>query len=138
MRTTLLTDLLRRTSSHVDGQGDSAGQAAPRLLKVETVAALCEVSIRTVYRWLGPDGLPIYRFPGTGSRPILRIAQDDLDGFLARHRHDPEVEKAAAQRTLRLDGIRFMRQTSPDSRKPELDTRRPARPVCGPAERRSP
>ena len=108
-----------------------------RLLSIHTIATLCDVSVRTVYRWVR-DGLPTHLLPGGGARPILRISPADLKDWLARHRHDPEVEKATAQQTLRLDGIRFMRAAPPDFRKPQLDTRRPARPVCGPAGRRSP
>jgi hypothetical protein len=126
---TPVADDLRRDQGHDGGE---------RLLSVHAVAKACGVSVRTVYRWLGPDGLPVHRIPGAGARPILRIAQDDLDAFLARHRHDPEVEQAAANRTFHLDGMRSMRPASPDSRNSELDTRRPARPVCGPAGRRSP
>jgi hypothetical protein len=125
-----VADALRRDQGHHGGE---------RLLSVHAVARACGVSVRTVYRWLGPpDGLPVHLLPGTGTRPILRVAQEDLDAFLARHRHDPEVVDAAKNRTFHLDGMRFMRPTSTESGKPELDTRRPGRPVCGPAGRRSP
>jgi excisionase family DNA binding protein len=134
----ILMGTLLQTISDLDGGEDLSGEVAPRLLKIETVATLCEVSKRTVYRWLNREGLPAHRIPGVGARPILRIAQTDLDAWLQRHRHDPEVEKAATQRTLRLDGIRFMQPAPPDSGKHQLDTRRTARPVCGPHGRRSP
>jgi excisionase family DNA binding protein len=97
------------------------------LLKVEAVAELCGVSTRTVYRWLNREGLPVHRIPGAGLRPILRISQADLDAWLSRHRHDPEVEADKPKRTMRLEGMRFMR-TSSAADKIQLDTSRRFRP----------
>ena len=78
------------------------------------------------------DGLPAHRLPSTGSRPITRIAQGDLDGWLQQHRHDPELEKALADKTLTLDGIQFIKPDPPENSKPELDTRRRFRPRVSP------
>jgi excisionase family DNA binding protein len=79
-----------------------------QLLRIQTVADLCGVSTRAVYRWLNHGELPLLRLPGTGMRPILRIASHDFDAWLERHRHDPEVEKEVEKKTLDLAGIRFM------------------------------
>lgn len=83
-----------------------------QLLSLESVAKLCDVSKRTVYRWLNHDNLPVYRLPGVGIRKILRISLDDLETWLHRHRHDPEVEKAH-QQVMVLEGMRFMKFDQP-------------------------
>jgi integrase len=62
------------------------------------------------------------------TRPILRIAHADLDAWLDRHRHDPEVQKAVGQQTMKLEGTRFISTASPEFGEPELDTRRRFRP----------
>ena len=103
-----------------------------RLLSINEVAERCGVSGRTVYRWLNHDGLPTHRLPTTGLRPILRIAEADLDVWLQGHRQDPEIAEAA-QRTLRLDGMRFM-STPARFPKTELDSRRRFRPRVAPKE----
>jgi excisionase family DNA binding protein len=87
---------------------DTEDKNSRQLFRLQTVADLCGVSTREVYRWLNHGELPVHRLPGTGMRPILRIANQDLDAWLDRHRHDPEVEKEAAKKTLDLAGIRFM------------------------------
>ena len=86
-----------------------------RLLTIESVAELCGVSSRTVYRWLDREGLPVHRIPGTGARPILRIAQDDLDDWLGQYRHDPAAK--TPEQTIRLEGRRLLhpRQRKPPS-----------------------
>ena len=67
-----------------------------QLLTVADVASACGVSIRTVYRWIENDGLPVHRIPGVGARPLLRIASDDLDEWLGQYRHDYAIEDAVA------------------------------------------
>jgi excisionase family DNA binding protein len=108
-----------------------------RLLPINEVARQCGVSKRTVYRWIAADELPVHRIPGTGLRPILRIAQDDLDLWLDSHRHDPDIENAYRDRTFRLDGNRYMQPPPSKGRKMVLDSRRPPRPVCVAHGRRS-
>ena len=120
--------MLGRTTSTTDLNGQTTPVGSTSLLKIETVAEQCGVSIRTVQRWIERDDLTVHRLPGTGLRPILRIAEADLEMWLDRHRHDPEVEGAGGQQTIRLDGIRFIKTASPESSKPELDTSRRFRP----------
>jgi len=90
-----------------DRQAEEGLEGGSRLLTVARVAEQCAVSTRTVYRWIGSEGLPVHRIPGTGARPILRIDSGDLDQWLSQYRHDLAEEKAS-DRTLRLDGRRFI------------------------------
>lgn len=121
--------LIGQTTS-TPGLESVTSTASPQLLKVGTIADLCGVSVRTIYRWIDREGLPVHRIPGAGLRPILRIAEADLTAWLSRHRHDPEVEDAAGPQTMTLDGMHYI-SPSPEIHKPELDTRRHFRPRVG-------
>ena len=81
------------------------------LLSIEAVASRYGVSTRTVRRWIERENLPVHHLPGIGRRGIVRIAPADLDNWLSRHRHDPEVE-ATRDQTIQLDGVRFMESIS--------------------------
>ena len=96
-------DLIGRNT----GPSPNSDSSNDRMLKVDSVADICEVSKRTVYRWIH-DGLPVYRMPGRGIRSIQRIDSGDLAEWLARHRHD-DSEKAADERTITLEGRKFFK-----------------------------
>jgi excisionase family DNA binding protein len=53
----------------------------PRLFSIETVAAMLEVSPKTVRRWIAAGLLPVHRL----GRQI-RISEPDLAAFIARSR----------------------------------------------------
>ena len=91
--------------------GLATSAAENHLLSIEAVASRCGVSPRTVRRWIEKENLPVHHLPGIGRRGIVRIAPADLDNWLSRHRHDPEVE-ATRDQTIQLDGVRFMSLTS--------------------------
>jgi len=94
------------------------------LLSIAAVAKRCGVSTRAVYRWINSEGLPVHRLPGTGARPITRIASSDLDQWLDGHRHDFAEEKND-DRKLQLDGRRFFKTETSDARTGKrLDTPR--------------
>lgn len=76
------------------------------MLKVADVAANCGVSLKTVYRWINNDQLPIHRLPGSGSRGITLISPGDLEVWLRRHRVDPS---ACEQQVIKLDGRRYLK-----------------------------
>jgi len=95
------------------------------LLSLEQVAAWCSVSCRTVRRWMD-DGLPVHRLPGKGARPIVRIAREDLNDWIRRHRFDPSLSPSATQ-TIRLDGRRFLGADKKTAAL-TLDDRRRSRP----------
>jgi excisionase family DNA binding protein len=54
----------------------------PRFFTMQEVADATHTCKRTVQRWIADGLLPVHRI-GTG---VVRIAEDDLDAFLARHR----------------------------------------------------
>jgi Helix-turn-helix domain len=90
---------------------ESAGQSQAtdkRLLKVEDVAEQCSVSARTVRRWINGDGLPTHRLPGCGSRGILRVDAGELELWLARYQHDFAADGKSNDKTMRLNGRRFI------------------------------
>ena len=80
-----------------------------RLLSVSDVAVRCGVCERTVRTWIAEDGLPVHRIPGRGARGILRVAQDDLDIWLGQYRHNCAEENDKKDKTIRLEGRRFIR-----------------------------
>ena len=80
-----------------------------RLLSISDVAEQCGVCERTVRTWIAEDGLPVHRIPGRGARGIHRVAQDDLDEWIRRYRHNFAEEKKEKPQTMRLDGRRFFR-----------------------------
>lgn len=82
-------------------------QTENRLISIAKVAEICGVSIHTVYHWLDKEGLPVHQMPGRRVRPILRIDRQDLDNWLAGHRHDPAQQKQA-EPTIRLNGRRYI------------------------------
>lgn len=90
------------------------------LLTISQVAKTCSVSKRTVYRWIDKANLPTHFMPGIGTRRILRVSRDDLDRWLAQHRHDPAVKHASS--TFALNGRRFIKSVQPQPQKP-LDCR---------------
>lgn len=49
-------------------------------------AKLIGVSQRTIQRWIAAGVLPVQRYPGTGQKPIVRIAEDELEKFVQKHR----------------------------------------------------
>jgi excisionase family DNA binding protein len=52
-----------------------------RLFTINAVAEAAGASSRTVRRWIAMRLLPVHRVGR-----VVRIAEDDLDAFLARHR----------------------------------------------------
>ena len=60
-------------------RGQSPGE---RFFTVAAVAALLDVSVRTVRRWIKRGDLVAHRFGTT-----VRIAESDLNAFLARQRN---------------------------------------------------
>lgn len=77
------------------------------LMTVRHVAAMCDVSLKTVSRWIDSEGLPVHRLPGRGGHTIRLVSRDDLDSWLARFRHDPTDADDADGSVIRLDGRRF-------------------------------
>lgn len=61
----------------------TSGRASslPRLFSVETIAAMLDVSPKTVRRWIGRKELPVHRL---GRQ--LRVSETDLAVFIARSR----------------------------------------------------
>jgi excisionase family DNA binding protein len=57
-----------------------AAPAAP-LLTASQVAQRCQMSLRTVRRWIADGDLPVHRLGR-----VIRIAEADLDRFLHRAR----------------------------------------------------
>lgn len=97
---------------------NSKANQKKRMLTVADVATQCGVCQRTVTIWIANDGLPVHRVPGRGSKGIIRIAQEDLDIWLAQFRHNAAHEKEERERTVRLDGRSFIvsRQKEPFAR----------------------
>ena len=98
-----------------------------RLLSINAVAALCEVSTSTVYRWINNDGLPTIRLPGNGTRGILRIAADELHQW--REQFPQQVKQISdSEKTFTLKGHRFLSDKKSESfSKKKLDQQnRPA------------
>ncbi len=60
---------------------------APRLLTIPEVAAILQVSQRTVFRWMDAGLLPVVRVG-----KITRIRPADLEVFLQSHRAAPGPE----------------------------------------------
>ena len=54
----------------------------PRLLAVADISDLLRVSTKTVHRWIERGDLRVHRLGRS-----VRVSQDDLDAFLAKHRH---------------------------------------------------
>jgi excisionase family DNA binding protein len=98
-----------------------------RLLSIDTVAALYEVSRSTVYRWINNDGLPTIRLPGNGTRGILRIAADELHRWREQFPHQVK-QPSDPEKTLSLKGPRFLNNKKSESfSKKKLDQQnRPA------------
>lgn len=64
-----------------------------RMLSINAVAALCEVSRNTVYRWIETEGLPVHRLPsGRGSRPVIRIDSEKLTEWIDSYLSDKPKE----------------------------------------------
>jgi excisionase family DNA binding protein len=61
--------------------GNKKAAIVPRLFSIETVAAMLEVSPKTVRRWIATGLLPVHRL----GRQI-RISEPDLAAFIARSR----------------------------------------------------
>jgi excisionase family DNA binding protein len=68
-------------SSRPDDPSKRRNLAERQFLTVREVAELLAVSIRTVRRWIKNQSLKAHAFGG-----VLRIADDDLRSFVARHR----------------------------------------------------
>ena len=117
-------------------QGAGQSQAVnKRLLKVEDVAEQCSVSTRTVRRWINGDGLPVHRLPGCGSRGILRIDAGELELWLARYQHDFAADDKSNDKTMQLNGRRFIHDGSDGKNRNRLDaSKNPA--SCVPPPRR--
>ena len=58
------------------------GDTPKRYLSVRQAAQMANVSPATVYAWVS-EGLPHYRVGRKGRRGAIRIAEADLDAFLA-------------------------------------------------------
>jgi excisionase family DNA binding protein len=58
-----------------------SGSGLPRFYAIKTVAEACEVSTRTVRRWIATGDLIVHRVNG-----VVRIGESDLRAFLAVHR----------------------------------------------------
>jgi excisionase family DNA binding protein len=82
--------------------------SSSRLLDLDEVAERCSVSTKTVRRWIEGDGLPVHRLPGNGLRPIIRVAEDDLENWRHRFRRDVAKEHEK-EPVLRFKGMRFLR-----------------------------
>ncbi len=63
------------------GKETVAGPGLPRLLSIERVAELLDVSTKTVRRWIDRKLLPVHRL---GRQ--LRVSEVDLATFLTRSR----------------------------------------------------
>ena len=61
--------------------GDKKAAIVPRLLSIETVAAILDVSPKSVRRWIAAGLLPVHRL----GRQI-RISEPDLAAYIARSR----------------------------------------------------
>ena len=60
---------------------DKKASIVPRLFSIETVAAMLDVSPKTVRRWIAAGLLPVHRL----GRQI-RVSEPDLAAFIARSR----------------------------------------------------
>ena len=104
-------------------------------MTVAGVASHCAVSVRTVYRWIERDGLPVHRLPGAGASPITRVSRHDLDDWLSTARQAPADVGRDDVPKLRLDGRKFIQTKAPSAKtKIRLDTPR-ARASRGQPER---
>ena len=61
------------------------------MLTPKQVAERIGVSDSLVYEWCGQGLLQHYRFGGKGKRGCIRIATEDLDGFLIGCRGNPRT-----------------------------------------------
>ena len=75
------TNTLKAPDRTRQAAGDKKAAIVPRLFSIETVAAMLEVSPRTVRRWIAAGLLPVHRL----GRQI-RISEPDLAAFIARRR----------------------------------------------------
>src|SRR5207253_2253123 len=69
--------------------------AMRRLLTVEDVAAICQVSRRTVFEWVRSAGLPRAPLPGR----VLRFHQEDVESFLGGQKVGHPTDSSAAPGT---------------------------------------
>jgi excisionase family DNA binding protein len=61
-----------------------------RMLPPDEVASLLGCSTRTIYRRVHSGHLPAFRLKGIGPNPPLRIAVDDLAGWIGRDVESPD------------------------------------------------
>jgi excisionase family DNA binding protein len=91
----------------IDNQENKPTKAS--LMRVGQVAEYCGVSYCVVYRWITDEDLPVHRLPGSGIRPITLISREDLESFLARHRHETYLPR---EETVKLNGRRLLRRSA--------------------------
>jgi len=58
-----------------------------RLLRVAEAAAFLNITIPTVYRWIGADRLRVVRFGRN-----LRITEEEIQDFLRRESHYKDLD----------------------------------------------
>ncbi len=51
-----------------------------QMLTIPEIAELCQVSVRTVYRWVAEQGLPVIQIGG-----VTRVRPTDLEHFFQTH-----------------------------------------------------
>lgn len=86
------------------------------LLRLDEVARLCGVSVKTVRRWVDGEGLPVIRIAGAGARPMTFVAPRDLDEWIDKRRRVDHPDEGDP-RTVRLNGRRFINSDKSNERK---------------------
>ena len=83
------------------------------LLTIKDAAEYCDVSVRTVKRWINSEKLPAFNLPsGNGARPIVRIEFSKLTKWLKGHLvNSAEATKKEPKplgKRIKLNGRKFI------------------------------
>ena len=97
-------------------QSESPDIGVRVLLRLDEVARLCGVSIKTIRRWIDGEGLPVVRIAGAGARLMTFVAPHDLDEWIDKRRRIAAQDQDDTQ-TVRLHGRRFIKTDATNGNK---------------------
>jgi len=88
-------------------------ESLSHLLSVAGAAEYCDVSKRTVQRWISSEKLPAFNLPsGNGARPIVRIDFAKLTKWLTVHSTNSAEtttnEPKPSGKRIKLNGRKFI------------------------------